>query len=82
MRTNRLANIQWRAVRLSLGVSFTIFLAVLGFMLFYYQLDPRVLIVSRWFGIPFIALLALISTAVGFGSGYMFGNQLKNGLKS
>ncbi|MDI5788346.1 HAMP domain-containing protein [Bacillus licheniformis] len=58
------------------------FLAVLGFMLFYYQLDPRVLIVSRWFGIPFIALLALISTAVGFGSGYMFGNQLKNGLKA
>nr|MDH3153309.1 two-component system sensor histidine kinase LiaS [Bacillus licheniformis] len=81
MRTNRLANIQWRAVRLSLGVSFTIFLAVLGFMLFYYQLDPRVLIVSRWFGIPFIALLALISTAVGFGSGYMFGNQLKKRLE-
>ena len=58
MKTNRLANIQWRSVRLSLGVSFTIFLAVLGFMLFYYQLDPRVLIASRWFGIPFIISLS------------------------
>ncbi|MFN2744214.1 MULTISPECIES: two-component system sensor histidine kinase LiaS [unclassified Bacillus (in: firmicutes)] len=81
MKTNRLANIQWRAVRLSLGVSFTVFIAVLGFMLFYYQLDPRVLIASRWFGIPFIALLLLISAAVGFASGYMFGNQLKKRLE-
>ncbi|KKB75432.1 MULTISPECIES: two-component system sensor histidine kinase LiaS [Bacillus] len=81
MKTNRLANIQWRSVRLSMGVSFTIFLAVLGFMLFYYQLDPRVLIASRWFGIPFIILLLLISAAVGFGAGYVFGNRLKKRLE-
>ncbi|MDA7027465.1 two-component system sensor histidine kinase LiaS [Bacillus sp. CLL-7-23] len=81
MKTSRLANIQWRAVRLSLGVSLTIFLSVLGFMLFYYQLDPRVLITSRWFGIPFIILLFSISAVVGFGFGYMFGNQLKKRLE-
>lgn len=53
------------------------FACLISFMMFYYRLDPLVLLSSSWFGIPFILILLLISVTVGFASGYMYGNRLK-----
>ncbi|MCG8397132.1 two-component system sensor histidine kinase LiaS [Bacillus atrophaeus] len=77
MRKKILANIQWRAIRMTTGISLLLCAALIGLLLFYYQLDPVLLLSSGWFGIPFILILLLISLAVGFASGYMYGNHLK-----
>lgn len=72
-----LASLQWRAIRMTTGISLLLFVCLISFMMFYYRLDPLVLLSSSWFGIPFILILLLISVTVGFASGYMYGNRLK-----
>ncbi|MGJ3545223.1 two-component system sensor histidine kinase LiaS [Bacillus subtilis] len=77
MRKKMLVSLQWRAIRMTTGISLLLFVCLISFMMFYYQLDPLVLLSSSWFGIPFILILLLISVTVGFASGYMYGNRLK-----
>ncbi|WP_069838754.1 two-component system sensor histidine kinase LiaS [Bacillus sp. F56] len=77
MRKKLLASLQWRAIRMTTGISLLLFACMITFMMFYYRLDPRILLSSSWFGIPFILILLLISVTIGFASGYMYGNRLK-----
>ncbi|ALC82317.1 MULTISPECIES: two-component system sensor histidine kinase LiaS [Bacillus] len=76
-----LSNIQWRSVRMYLGASFFVMSAITVLLFFYYQLDPSLLLSSKWFGVPFFAILLMICVFIGFGSGYIFGNDLKNRLE-
>lgn len=73
-----LASLQWRAIRMTTGISLLLFVCLISFMMFYYRLDPLVLLSSSWFGIPFILILLLISVTVGFASGYMYGNTVED----
>ncbi|MBY8911343.1 sensor histidine kinase [Bacillus sp. YC2] len=77
MRKKILANIQWRAMRMTTGISLLLCAAFITLMLLYYQLDPVLLLSSGWFGIPFVLILLLTSLAAGLISGYMYGNRLK-----
>lgn len=81
MNRKILSNIQWRSVRMYLGVSFFVMGAITLLLFFYYQLDPSLLLSSKWFGVPFFVILLMICVFIGFGSGYIFGNDLKNRLE-
>lgn len=47
---------------------------------FYYQLDPMILLSTRWFGIPFFCILLIISLAIGVSASHVFGYQHKKRL--
>lgn len=45
--------IQWQSIRLGVGISLGVVIMTMLPMFFYYQLDPMILLSTRWFGIPF-----------------------------
>ncbi|BBP92194.1 hypothetical protein BsIDN1_58120 [Bacillus safensis] len=45
--------LQWQSVRLGVGISLGVVTMTTLPMFFYYQLDPMILLSTRWFGIPF-----------------------------
>lgn len=47
---------------------------------FYYQLDPMILLSTRWFGIPFFCILLIVSLAIGISAASVFGYQHKKRL--
>jgi NarL family two-component system sensor histidine kinase LiaS len=81
MNRKTLSNIQWRSVRLFLGASFFVTSAITLLLFFYYHLDPNLLLSSKWFGVPFFVILLMACVLIGFGSGYIFGNDLKKRLE-
>ncbi|AFJ63484.1 MULTISPECIES: two-component system sensor histidine kinase LiaS [Bacillus] len=77
MRKKLLANIQWRAMRMTAGLSLLLCAVFITLMLLYYGLDPMLLFSSGWFGIPFVVILLLASLSAGLISGYVYGGRLK-----
>ncbi|WP_348936225.1 two-component system sensor histidine kinase LiaS [Bacillus sp. BS1807G30] len=72
--------IQWQSVRLAVGISLGVVIMTTFPMFFYYQLDPMILLSTRWFGIPFFCILLIISLAIGVSAGHVFGYQHKKRL--
>ncbi|MCM2989807.1 two-component system sensor histidine kinase LiaS [Bacillus safensis] len=72
--------IQWQSVRLGVGISLGVVTMTTLPMFFYYQLDPMILLSTRWFGIPFFCILLIISLAIGISAGRVFGYQHKKRL--
>ncbi|MFS0656140.1 two-component system sensor histidine kinase LiaS [Bacillus sp. 179-C3.3 HS] len=72
--------IQWQSVRLAVGVALGALIVTTLPLVFYYQLDPLILLSSRWFGIPFVCILLIISVTIGVSAGYVFGYQHKKRL--
>ncbi|MGE6630029.1 two-component system sensor histidine kinase LiaS [Bacillus sp. NPDC077027] len=73
--------IQWQAVRLAVGIALSVVILSTLLMVFYYRLDPMLLLSYRWSGIPFFLILLLMSLIIGVTAGLMFGYQQKKRLE-
>ncbi|GAA0377896.1 sensor histidine kinase [Bacillus horti] len=81
MSGERLTNIQWKQMRLSIGISFLATFLITLSTFFYLGLDFRTLFQARWIFLPIFIWVVLLNLVVGGLIGYINGNRLKKRLE-
>ncbi|HET7615394.1 MAG TPA: sensor histidine kinase, partial [Bacillales bacterium] len=80
MTRKKLLSIQWRFSGYMIWICSFIALAVLAMLMFYFNLDFRMLLEGTWLNIPFVLVVLFFVVVVATLSGYIFGNLLKKRL--
>lgn len=71
--------IQWQSVRLAVGISLGVVIMTTLPMFLYYQLDPMILLSTRWFGIPFFVFYSLLVLPLVYQQGTCLAISIRSG---
>lgn len=82
MSARKLRNIQWKQMRLAIGLSFFYAIIVTIGIFLYFRLDLRMLIFEKWLHLPILMWLIVFVLLGGGIAGYFYGNQLKKRLET